>query len=73
MSERNDGLLLLRIALAVFAVFVILYSLLIATRPLLGVVVALLLFGAYLAWRFFRLAIRFVVAFERIADAMERD
>lgn len=73
MSEKSDELLLLRIALGLLGVLVVLYSLVVATRPLLGVVVALLLFGVYLAWRFFHLAVRFVTAFERIADAMEAD
>ena len=58
-------------ALALLSVLVMLYSLLIATRPLLGVMVVVLLFLAYLLWRSLHLAVRFVAAFERIADAME--
>lgn len=68
-AERNPANL--RIALGVFALLVVLYSLLIASRPLLGVQLVMLLFVIYLAWRFFHLATRFVAAVERIADAME--
>ncbi|WP_243700418.1 hypothetical protein [Halorussus pelagicus] len=57
--------------LALLSVLVMLYSLLIATRPLLGVLVVALLFVTYLLWRSLNLAVRFVAAFERIADAME--
>lgn len=61
----------LRVALVVVALLVLLYSVLIATRPLLGVSIVVLLFGAYLLWQFFYLATRFVRAVERIADAKE--
>ena len=71
MSERSDESLLLRITLGIVAVFVVLYSLLISQRPLLGLLVVHLLFGAYLLWRFFHLSSRFVRAVERIADSME--
>jgi uncharacterized membrane protein len=62
---------MVRIALAIFAVLVMLYSLLIATRPLLGVFTVVGLFGTYLLWRFFHLATRFVAAVERIATSLE--
>ena len=68
-DERSTATL--RIALIVLAVVILLYSVLIATRPLLGVQLVILLFFAYLIWRFYYLASRFVGAFERIADAME--
>ncbi|MFC4448315.1 hypothetical protein [Halorussus aquaticus] len=72
-SERaHEPSTAIRIALGVVALLVVLYSLLIATRPLLGVTFVVWLFGAYLLWRFFHLAARFVGAVERIADAMER-
>jgi len=51
----------------------LLYSVLVATRPLFGVLLVILVFGAYLAWRWFLLGVRFVAAVERIADAMEAD
>ncbi|MFC7079861.1 hypothetical protein [Halorussus caseinilyticus] len=66
--EPSTGL---RVALGVLALVVVLYSVVVATRPLLGVAIVVWLFGAYLLWRFFRLAARFVRAVERIADAME--
>ena len=62
----------LRTAVGVLALLVLLYSVLIATRPLLGVAVVVWLVGLYLVWKFFLLASRFVRAVERIADAMER-
>jgi len=61
----------LKIALGAIALLVVLYSIVIATRPVLGVTFAVWLFGLYLLWRFFHLASRFVRAIERIADAME--
>ncbi|UPV74440.1 hypothetical protein M0R89_18150 [Halorussus limi] len=76
MSSQDDSVRVhepsrVRGALGVLAVLVLLYSVLIATRPLLGVTLVVLLFGAYLAWRTFHLAVQFVAAVERIADAME--
>jgi hypothetical protein len=76
MSEKNDAALrkvgsLLKVVLAVVAVIVMAYSLLIATRPLLGVFTVAALFGAYLLWRFVYLASRLVRAVERIADSLE--
>ncbi|WP_132060707.1 glycerol ABC transporter substrate-binding protein [Halorussus amylolyticus] len=71
MAESESPRTALHVALGVLAVVVVLYSVLIAGRPLLGVSVVLGIFGAYLAWRLFGLAVRFVAAFERIADAME--
>ena len=68
-TERTSTTL--RIALIVLAVVILLYSVLIATRPLLGVQLVVLLFFAYLMWQFYHLASRFVGAVERIADAME--
>lgn len=64
MSPEPPDTRWLRVALAVLAVLVLAYSVLIVTEPLLGVVVVLVIAGAYLAWRF-------VYAFERIADALE--
>ncbi|WP_246045699.1 hypothetical protein [Halorussus ruber] len=61
----------LKIALGAIALVVVLYSIVVATRPLLGVTFVVWLFGLYLLWRFFHLAARFVRAIERIADAME--
>lgn len=61
----------LRVGLGVVAVLVLAYSFLVATRPLLGVLAVGLPFVAYLCWRSFRLAVRFVRAVERIADATE--
>lgn len=61
----------LRIALGVFALLVLLYSVLITTRPLFGVAIVVWLGGLYLLWKFFLLSSRFVRAVERIADAME--
>lgn len=61
----------LRACLAVVAFLVLAYSVLVATRPLLGVFVVILLYGAYLLWRSFHLAVRFVRATERVADAVE--
>ncbi|UPW00472.1 hypothetical protein M0R88_18465 [Halorussus gelatinilyticus] len=68
--EPSTGL---RVALGVLGVLVLLYSVLIATQPLLGVMLVVLLFGAYLAWRWFLLGVQFVAAVERIADAMDAD
>jgi uncharacterized membrane protein len=62
-----------RVALGVIAALVLLYSVLVATRPLLGVLLVILVFGAYLAWRSFLLAERLVAAIERLADATEAD
>jgi len=58
------------VALIVLSLAVMLYSLLVAARPLAGLSVTAWLFAAYLAWRLFGLAVRFVVAVERIADAL---
>ncbi|WP_135806296.1 glycerol ABC transporter substrate-binding protein [Halorussus marinus] len=71
MSDTDRDGRALELALAVVGLVAVLYSLLIAARPLAGVTVVAWLFGAYLAWRSFGLAVRFVVAVERIADAME--
>lgn len=70
MSDETDSPTL-RIALLVLAVLILLYSIVVATRPLLGVTLVTLLFVAYLAWRFLHLAARFVATVERIADATE--
>ncbi|WP_276301406.1 hypothetical protein [Halorussus lipolyticus] len=67
-DEPSTGL---KVALGVVAVLALLYSVVIATRPLFGVSIVVWLFGAYLLWRFVLLARRFVRAVERIADAME--
>ncbi len=64
MSSEPPSARGLQIGLAVLAAFVLAYSVLVATEPLLGIVVVFLITGAYLAWRF-------VHAFERIADALE--
>lgn len=61
-----------RIALVSVALLAILYSLIIMTRPLLGVGFAFLLFVLYFLWRFFHLAARFVRAVEQIADSLEK-
>jgi len=71
MSDRYQSRTALHVALVVLALVVLLYSLLVAARPLVGLSVVAWLFAAYLAWRLFGLAVRFVAAFERIADAME--
>ncbi|USZ68168.1 glycerol ABC transporter substrate-binding protein [Halorussus salilacus] len=73
MSDRNDERRGLRILQALVGLLILLYSVVIASRPLLGIAVVLLLFGAYLAWQFLELAGRFVVAVERIADALENE
>jgi hypothetical protein len=61
----------LEIGLAVLAVVVILYSVVIASRPLFGVFVAVGIFAAYLLWGVLTIAARFARAAERIADSME--
>lgn len=61
----------LRTFLVFLAAVVLGYSLLIATQPLLGVLLVLLLYFAYLTWQFLGLARRFVGALERIADSMQ--
>lgn len=61
----------LRITLGFVALVVLLYSVVIATRPLLGVSFVVVLFGVSHLWRFLALASRLVSAVERIADAME--
>jgi len=75
-SERSQGpktpSTTLQIALGVIALIVLAYSVLIATRPLLGLSVVSWLVGLYLLWWLLTLAARFVSAFERIADALER-
>ncbi|WP_137287304.1 hypothetical protein [Halorussus salinisoli] len=71
-KRAREPSVVLRAALGVLAVLAFLYSLVIANRPLLGVTFVVWLFGAYLLWRFFYLAARFVRAVERIADAMDR-
>ncbi|WP_192498426.1 hypothetical protein [Halorussus halophilus] len=63
---------MLRAFLVFLATVVFLYSILIATQPLLGVFFVVFLFLAYLAWQFLGIAKRFVVALERIADSMEQ-
>lgn len=50
--------------IAVIAVLLLLYSILIANQILVGIIVLVLLFVPYLAYRFVR-------AHERIADALE--
>ena len=64
MSSSPPESRLVRVVLAVVAVFVLGYSVLVVTEPLLGVVIVLVLFALVLAWRF-------VYAFERIAGALE--
>ena len=61
----------LKVALGLLALLGLAYSLLIATRPLLGVLFVVWLAGFYLLWRFLHLAERLVRAVERIAGAME--
>lgn len=71
MSSEDYRHRRLHFVLGIVAVFVLLYSLLITARPLLGVEVILWLLGVYLLWRFLLLTTRFVRAVERIADALE--
>lgn len=72
-SRTSEPSTATQVALGVVAALVLLYSVLVATRPLFGVLLVILVFGAYLAWRWFLLGVRFVAAVERIADAMEAD
>ena len=72
MSNMEGNENSVKFGFVVLAVLVVLYSLLISQRVLLGVSLVVWIFGAYLAWRFFLLAGRFVRAAERIADSMER-
>lgn len=71
-GRAQEPSIALRVALVVVAVLVVLYSLVIMTRPLLGVSFVVLLFGVYLLWRFLHLAARFVRAVEQIADTLEK-
>ncbi|WP_435174558.1 hypothetical protein [Halorussus sp. AFM4] len=61
----------LKVALGVVAFLGFAYSLLIATRPLLGALFVVWIAGFYLLWRFLHLAGRLVRAVERLADATE--
>lgn len=71
-SSARTASTTLRIAGGVLALVVLLYSVVVGARPLLGVAVVVWLFGLYLLWRFLLLASRFVRAVERIADEMAR-
>lgn len=69
--EANQPSRAVQYGLVAVAIFVLLYSTVILTRPFFGVTVIVWMVGLYLLWRFFHLASRFVRAVERIADSME--